>query len=74
MEEFIKNFASEWDDTDSDCFTADCDFRQFEEWSSLIGLSILHMVDKKYGIKITPDELRSANTIKELYNIVQSKK
>lgn len=74
MEEFIKNFANQWDETDPEVFTPDCVFHELEEWSSLTGLAILNMIAKKYGVKVAPDELRAAVTIKDVYDLIQSKK
>jgi len=73
MEEFIKNFANQWDETDAEVFTPDCMFHDLEEWSSLVGLAILNMILKKYGVKVAPAELRAAITIEDVYNLVQSK-
>lgn len=73
MEDFIKNFADQFDDTDLSVFSADTKFRDLEEWSSLVGLAVMNMVVRKYGVKITPAELRSADTIQALYDIVRSK-
>lgn len=73
MEEFIKNFANQWDETELDEFTPDCVFHDLEEWSSLTGLAILNMIAKKYGVKVTPAELKAAVTIEDVYNLVQSK-
>lgn len=73
MEEFIKNFANQWDDTEAEVFTQDCVFHDLEEWSSLVGLAILNMISKKYGVKVAPSELRAAVTIEDVYNLVQSK-
>ena len=73
MEEFIKNFANQWDETEPEVFTSDCVFHDVEEWSSLTGLAILNMIAKKYGVKIAPAELKAAVTIKDVYDLVQSK-
>lgn len=73
MEDFIKNFADQFDDTDLSVFSADTKFRDLEEWSSLVGLAVMNMVVRKYGVKITPAELRAADTIQALYDIVMSK-
>ncbi|MBQ9339852.1 MAG: acyl carrier protein [Paludibacteraceae bacterium] len=73
MEEFIKNFAAQWDETDLDEFTPECEFHELEEWSSLTGLAILNMIAKKYGVKVAPAELKAAVTIKDVYDLVQSK-
>lgn len=73
MNEFLKNFAAQWDETEMSEFTPDCVFHDLEEWSSLTGLAILNMIAKKYSVKIAPAELKAAVTIKDVYNLVQSK-
>ena len=73
MKEFIKNFADQFDDTDLSWFQPDTRFRELEEWSSLTGLAVMNMVEKKYGVKLTVLDLRNANTIGELYHVVAGK-
>ncbi len=74
MKEFIKNFANQWDETNTEAFVPECKFHELEEWSSLVGLAILNMIAKKYGVKVTPGELKSCVTIEDVYNLVQNKK
>lgn len=73
LNEFIQNFADQFDETDASVFTAETAFRELEEWSSLIALSIMSMIDEEYDVVLTADEMRSTNTIQELFNIVSSK-
>ena len=73
MNEFIKNFANQFDDTDLSEFKPDTKFRKLDEWSSLTGLAIMNMIEKKYGVKLTVLDLRKANTIEELYHVVVNK-
>lgn len=73
MREFLKNFANQWDDTDLEVFTPECEFHELEEWSSLTGLAILNMIAKKYGVKVVPAELKACVTIQDVYDLVQSK-
>lgn len=73
MNEFVENFAEQFDDTDFAVFTPKTKFRDLEEWSSLVGLAILNMIAKKYNVKLTPAELRATETIEDLYCLVQSK-
>lgn len=73
MEEFIKNFANQWDETEAKAFVPECEFHELEEWSSLVGLAILNMIAKKYGVKVAPAELKAAVTIEDVYKLVQSK-
>ena len=74
MNEFIKHFGDQFDDTDVSDFTPETRFRELEEWSSLNALAVLNMIGKKYGIKILPDEMKPTQTIQELYDLVFSKK
>ena len=49
IQEFIENFAAQFDDTDESLFAADTKFRQIDEWSYLTDLSIIAMVDDDSG-------------------------
>lgn len=73
LNDFIQNFAEQFDETDASVFTADTKFRELEEWSSLIALSIIAMIDDEYDITINGNEMRSANTVGELFNVVREK-
>ena len=73
IKEFIENFAAQFDETEADVFTAETSFRDLEEWSSLIALSIIAMVDEEYEVTLKGDDIRNANTIEDLFNVVKSK-
>ena len=70
---FIQNFADQFDETDSSAFAASTQFKKLDEWSSLIALSIIAMVDEEYDVTIKGDDIISAVTIEDLYNIVKEK-
>ena len=73
IKSFIANFVEQFEDTDVSVFTPETKFRELEEWSSLTALSILAMIDEEYDIQLSPAEMRTANTIQELFDLVQSK-
>ena len=73
LNEFIENFADQFDDTDANEIKADTVFKELEEWSSLIALSVIAMVDEEYDVTIKGDDIRNSNTIEDLFNIVKSK-
>lgn len=73
IKSFIENFAEQFEDTDASVFTAETKYRDLDEWSSLIALSILAMVDEKYDVQLKGEEMRATNTIQELYDLVASK-
>ena len=71
--EFVENFAAQFDETDASVFTAETRFRDLEEWSSLIGLSIIAMVDEEYDVTLKGDDIKTSNTIQDIFDKVQAK-
>ena len=74
INEFVKNFANQFDETDASEFTPETEFRQFDEWSSLIALSLIAMIDEEYEVVIKSDDIKASKTVKDLFDIVQSRK
>jgi acyl carrier protein len=72
IKEFISNFADQFEDTDKSVFSAQTQFRDLDEWCSLIALSIIAMVDEEYDVRLKGDDMRNSNTIQELYEAVKS--
>ncbi len=73
LQEFVEKFAEQFDETDASEFAPTTKFREIEEWSSLIGLSVIAMVDEEFDIALKGDDIKNANTIEDIYNTVQSK-
>ena len=74
LKNFIQNFADQFDETDASEFKAETVFHDLDEYSSLIALSIIAMVDEEYDVALKGDDMKSAVTIEDLFNIVKSKK
>lgn len=72
IKEFIEHFAEQFDELSSE-LTPETNFRQLDEWSSLVALLVITMVDEEYGIVLPPEEMRKTNTVQELFDLVQSK-
>ena len=73
LQYFIANFAEQFDDTDASEITATTNYRELEEWSSLIALSVIAMVDDEYDVTLKGNDITGCNTVEELFNLVQSK-
>ena len=73
LKDFIANFAEQFDDTDASEITAATEFKNLDEWSSLIALSVIAMVDEEYDITIKGDDIRNSNTVEDLFNVVKAK-
>ncbi|MBQ6078711.1 MAG: acyl carrier protein [Muribaculaceae bacterium] len=74
IQEFIENFAAQFDETDEALFTADTNFKQLDEWSSLTALSIIAMVDDEYNVIIKGSDIINSETISDLYDVVEKKR
>ncbi|MBR5736517.1 MAG: acyl carrier protein [Bacteroidales bacterium] len=73
LTKFIDNFADQFDETDPTEIKAETVFHELDEYSSLIALSIIAMVDEEYDVQLKGDDMRSAVTVEDLFNIVMSK-
>lgn len=73
LNEFVEKFAEEFDETPQEQFSKDTAYKSLEEWGSLTALSIISMIDEEFDMMLTGADLRSVNTIEELYNLIISK-
>ena len=73
LKDFIANFADQFDETDASEILATTEFHELEEWDSLIALAVLNMTEKRYGKKITFDEMKKCVTVEDLYNVIAAK-
>ena len=74
VESFIKLFVNQFDETDVELFNPQTIFKELDEWSSLIALSVIVMVDQEYAVRIDGDDIRASESIEELYNNIMKKK
>lgn len=73
LKNFILNFANQFDDTDPSEIKAETVFKELDEWSSLIALSVIAMIDEEYDIAIKGDDIRNSDTVEDLFNAVKAK-
>lgn len=73
LNEFVAHFAEQFEETEPTVFTPQTVFHELPEYSSLIALSIIAMVDEEYDVTIKGNDMRASVTIEDLYNIVKSK-
>lgn len=73
LKDFIDSFAEQFDDTDPSEIKAETVFKDLDEWSSLVALSVIAMVDEEYDVTIKGDEIRNSNTVEDLFNAVKAK-
>ena len=73
INDFIEHFAEQFDETERSDFNSGTVFHELEDYSSLVALSIIAMVDEEYGVTLNANEMSSAITIEDLFNTVKSK-
>lgn len=73
LKNFVADFADQFDDTDASEITAQTSFHELDEWSSLIALAVLNITEKKYGKRLTFEDMKGCDTVEDLYNVIQSK-
>ena len=73
LNDFLANFREQFDDTEPEAIEADTEYKDLDEWSSLIAFSVIAMVKVEYGKTLTGAEIRHCNTVEDLFNTVASK-
>lgn len=73
LKEFLVNFAEQFDDTDPSEITAETKYHDLDEWGSLVGMSVIAMAKTQYGKTITGAEIRTCETVEDLFNLIVSK-
>lgn len=73
LKDFIANFAEQFEDTDVNDIQATTEFKELDEWSSLLALSIIAMADEEYNVTLKGEDIRNSKTIEDLFNVVKSR-
>ncbi len=74
LEEFTKNLAEQFEDADIENITPDTSYKNIKGWSSMYALIIIAFVDEYFNVILSGTDLKSAETIRDLYTIVTNKK
>ena len=73
MEEFLENFAEQFEETDSALIKPETEFKNINEWSSMLALFVIAMADESYNVKLKGEDIRNATTVEDLYNVIKSR-
>lgn len=72
MKEFIGKFAEALEIENVNSLSAQTEFRNLEEWSSLSIMLLIAFFDEEFGKEIGNEEIKSCKTIQDLYNLSKS--
>ena len=70
---FIEDFREQFDDTDPSEIQLETKFHELDEWSSLIAMGLIALVKTQYGKTITGKELRECVTVRDLFDLIETK-
>lgn len=74
LKDFIEKFAEQFDNVDANELTPETKFKELSEWSSLMSLSLIAMADEEYGVRIKGSDIQAADTVNDLFLLIQSRK
>lgn len=69
--EFIEKFAEAIEREDE--IKAEDEFRNYKEWSSLVYLSVIVMMDDDFDVQMEQSEFKKLRTVQDLYNACTKK-
>lgn len=72
-DEFIQEIMSILEIEDAYLIQETTAFKALNEWDSLAALSTISMVDDEFGVTINNKDLRSVETLGELYKLIEEK-
>ena len=73
IHDFIDKFSACLSYTPVSSIGPDTHFKKLDEWSSIFALIVIGMVDSDYKKVLTAEDIRSATTLSDLFNLIQSK-
>jgi acyl carrier protein len=71
---FLEQFAEQFDSLETSPLTANVCFKELKDYSSLLALMIMTMIDEEYGVIVSGDDMMNVSTIDELFTLVSSRK
>lgn len=74
IEVFTGKIEKELDGITPGTLQSDTNYRQIEGWSSMYALIIMALCETEYNVTLTGEDLRSCQTMRDLYTIVKSRK
>lgn len=73
VNEFTSKLEQEFEDIKPGSLTPATNYRNLDYWTSMHALIVIAFVDAEFNILLKGDDLKSTNTIQDLYNLVQSR-
>lgn len=74
LADFIDNFKDQFDfEGDGPDITGETQFKELDDWDSLVALSVLALADSKYHVSLKGSDINECSTVQELFELIKSK-
>lgn len=69
---FVQQFTAQFSSINEE-LKSDTNFWELDEWSSLVALSVVLMIEEEYGVSLRSADVKGVRTIQELYEVVKER-
>ncbi len=73
VEELVAKLENEFEDLEKGVLHPDYNFREMEDWSSMHALVVIALIDSEYDVLLNGNDLKGAETIRDLFNIIENR-
>ncbi len=73
LNNFVENIRLQFEETDVSLINESTHFQELDEWSSLVAMGVISMIDEEYGVDVNGDDIRSSITVNDLFEIVKNR-
>ena len=73
IHQFVRHFENAIEGIEPDSLTPDTKYHLLTQWDSLALLCLLAMIDCEYNAQVPGMELKSCDTLRDLFDLVCSK-
>jgi acyl carrier protein len=73
FDDFLKDLCGQFEDENIELHGTD-KFREIAIWDSLTGMAVLYMIESKYDVVISPEELKGMETPMDIYAYISKRK
>lgn len=72
--EFVRKLENEFEELEKGTLSPEMNIKDIPDFSSMHALILIAFVDSEFDIILTGDDLKSVQTIQELYDLILQKK
>ena len=69
---FVQQFTAQFSSINEE-LKSDTNFWELDEWSSLVALSVVVMIEEEYGVSLRSADVKGVRTIQELFDVVKER-